>query len=393
MEHTSEKPLRIAMACDPITDYIAGVFMSTLRFSERLSKRGHHVIFLAAKSPFSVGVDEYKGMPIYRFRSVLMPKSEKRVRLALPTISEVKQILKDEQIDILHILLPTPLAFISIRAARSLGIKIVIHSHAQPENTSMHIPRWAGRTLINAGLGTFFSWLYRQADSLVYPTEFAQKIFASHNLHIPNVVISNGIDTQLFSKVPTDALFETWKLPRDTKNILFVGRLHPEKNVETLIRSIPLILIKEKKVHLYIVGPGYQKDELRRLAASLFIDSHITFFGKVTDAELIMAYNACDVFVLPSIAELEGMVVLEAMACGKPIVISDSTDSASKYFVRDNGFLFSMYNPQDLADKVLMLLSDDALRKTMGEKSLLLSKEYAIDKSVTKLEEVYYSLL
>lgn len=393
MQNTQNKVLRIAMVCDPITDYIAGVFVSTLRLSERLREKGYHIIFLAAKSPHSKDTHDYKGMPIYRFRSVLLPKTENRFRLAFPAVSEIKKILKDERIDILHVLLPTPLAFISIKAARALGIKIVIHSHSQPENTTSHIPRYAGRLFIGWILNKYFSWLYKQADFLVYPSEFAKSIFSLHNNMIPNMVISNGIDTSIFKKTSSESLFTKWNLPKNTKNILFVGRLHPEKNIETLIKSIPFILEKNNNIHVYIVGPGHQKDKLRKLTLSLGLNQYITFFGKVTEEELIMAYNASHVFVLPSVAELEGMVVLEAMACGKPVVIANSKESASRFFVNGNGYLFETYNSKDLSEKILMLLADANLREKMGQRSLEISKKYDINESVLRLERLYFSLL
>jgi glycosyltransferase involved in cell wall biosynthesis len=92
-------------------------------------------------------------------------------------------------------------------------------------------------------------------------------------------------------------------------------------------------------------------------------------------------------------AELEGMVVLEAMACGKPIIIANSKESASRFFVDENGLLFEPKNPADLSEKILTLLNDKILREKMGQKSLEMSKHYDINKSVLKLEELYYSLL
>lgn len=393
MINYQEKKLNIAMACDPITDYIAGVFTSTLRFSEQLQKRGHKIIYLAAKSPYNKDIDTYKNTPVYKFRSILIPKTENRFRFALPSVSEIETIFKKEKIDILHILLPTPLAFISIKAARRLGIKVIIHSHAQPENTTESIPVYLGKYIIKFFLSSYFSWLYKQADYLIYPTRFAQDIFKKHNDVIKNIVISNGVNTSIFKKINTDKLFIDYNLPKNTKNILFVGRLHPEKNIETLIESISVVIEKDKNIHLYIVGPGFQKDELKKLSSKLNLSKYITFFGKVTDEELLMSYNACDVFILPSIAELEGMVVLEAMSCGKPIIISDSKSSASRFFVNENGFLFDTKNYKDLAEKILKILSDDNLRENMGHKSLELSKGYDIQKSIDKMEEVYYSLI
>lgn len=389
----NKRKLNIAISCDYLTDYMSGSITSTLRISELLHKNGHNIIFFAAKSTQNKNIDNYLGMPIYRFRSVLLPKTEKGFRLALPLTLEITEILKKEKIDILHIILPTPLAIISMRAAKSLGIKVVIHSHAQPETVSLNIPYYAGGKLINSLLGEYFSWLYKKADLLIYPTEFAKDIFNEQNKTTPNIVLSNGVDLSKFRKVNTDALFTKWNLPKDTENILFVGRPQPEKEVETLIKSIPFIIKNNTNIHIYIIGQGILRKELEKLCASLEIDSFVTFFGKVTEEELIMAYNTCDVFVLPSIAELEGIVVLEAMSCGKPIIIANSPNSASKYFVKENGFLFEPKNTKDLSEKILMLLGNKDIKKRMGEKSLEIIKDYDIRKSIETLEKSYYSLL
>ena len=134
-------------------------------------------------------------------------------------------------------------------------------------------------------------------------------------------------------------------------------------------------------------------ESLRALATTLGVSDHVTFLGKVSDEDLLSAFNACALFTLPSILELEGMVVLEAMACGKPILIANAEMSASKYFVRENGLLFEPGNAQDLAIQALKILNDDALRTRMGENSLRDAQGYDIHESVRKLEEVYYSVV
>jgi glycosyltransferase involved in cell wall biosynthesis len=113
----------------------------------------------------------------------------------------------------------------------------------------------------------------------------------------------------------------------------------------------------------------------------------------VSDDDLVLAYNVADIFILPSLAELEGMVVLEAMACGKPLLIADAKDSASVHLLDGNGYLFKAQDYDDLAEKAISLLGDEALLKTMSEKSLYLSREYDIQRSVDKLLGLYYSLL
>ena len=142
-----------------------------------------------------------------------------------------------------------------------------------------------------------------------------------------------------------------------------------------------------------VVGSGHLRQKLEKLAKDLNVNNYVTFLGLVSEEDKIFAYNACDIFILPSLAELEGMVVLEAMACGKPIIISDAKMSASRFFVDGNGFLFETKNGKHLAEQAMELISSMDLRKKMGEVSLEKSKNYDIHRSADKLEEVYYSVL
>lgn len=381
------------MICDPIGDYKAGVLMSVLRFSKLLTKRGHHVIFIGARTKENLTHDLYYDMKAYRFRSIPLPKSG-GWHLAFPTVNEVKKVLQDEQIDVVHIILPMSAALVATKAARSLGIKIVAHSHSQPENLFMGVPKALGRPLLDRAWNTYLAWIYSKAESIIYPSEMARELLENltdKNKH--SVVISNGIDTDEFKPIDVGDFYERYDIPTDTVKLLFVGRLFPEKSVDTLIKAIPLIIARHPEAHIMIVGGGHLRPKLEALATDLKIQTHVTFLGLVSEEDKVLAYNACDIFVLPSFAELEGMVVLEAMACGKPIIISDSKMSASRYFVDGNGFLFETANHRDLAEQALRLITNVELRREMGEASLEKSKDYDIHRSVDKLEEVYRQAL
>lgn len=398
--------LNIALVCDAIDDYKAGSFISTLRIAEILKRRGYKIILIGARSAIHPKDNYYKGMKVYRFPSILLPKSEKKFYMGFASVRKLKKIFKEEKIDIVHTILVIPLEVASLKAAKALGIKTVVHCHTQPENVFVNIPKFLGREILNKIFAKYILWVNSHANALIYPSEFAKKLFPKTARHIKSAVISNGVDTSKFAKMNKGNLwklkninkllqkfFRKYNLPKGRKNILFVGRLHPEKNIQTILKAAPLILKKEPKAYFYIVGEGYQENYLKNLAKNLKINKNVKFFGQVSDEELIMAYNACDIFVLPSFVELEGMVVLEAMSCGKPILIANSPRSASAYFVNENGFLFELENEKDLALQALKLLKNEDLKKKMGEKSRKDSKKYDINASVSKLEKVYLSIL
>lgn len=389
----TDKKLRIAMICDPIGDYKAGVLMSVLRFSKLLTKRGHHVIFIGARTKENPDHDYHHGMKAFRFRSIPLPKSG-GWHLALPTVNEIKKVLRDEQIDVVHIILPMSAALIATKAARSLSIKIVAHSHSQPENLFMGVPKFLGRPLLDYMWNTYLAWIYSKAESIIYPSEMARDLLdnlTGKNKH--SVVISNGIDTEEFKPTNVGNFYERYGIPRDTINLLFVGRLFPEKSVDTLIKAVPHIIAKYPRSHIMIVGGGHLQSRLEALVDDIQVRKHVTFLGLISEQDKILAYNASDIFVLPSFAELEGMVVLEAMACGKPILIANSEMSASRYFVDGNGFLFETANPKNLAEQAFRIIVDNKLRREMSEASLKKSRDYDIHRSVDRLEEVYYNAL
>jgi len=388
----ARKKLNIAMVCDPIGSNKSGVVVSTMRFGKLLTERGHHVIFIGAKSKEHKDHSQHGDIKAYRFRSLPIPKSG-GWNLAFPTVKELKNVFQEEKIDVVHIILPMSGAIVAIKAAKSLNIKIVAHSHSQPENLFMDMPKWIRPTLSYLW-NKFLVWVYSKAKILIYPSEMARTLLDKlSKKNQPSIIISNGINLKEFKPLEIGDFHERFNIPNDKIKLLFVGRLFPEKSIHTLIEAVPYIIKEHENTHIMIVGGGHLRPSLEKLALDLGVDQHVTFLGLVSEEDKILAFNASDIFVLPSLAELEGMVVLEAMACGKPIVIADSIGSASKYFVNENGFLFESQNHMDLAEKLLTIIKDTPLREKMGQKSFELIKDYDIEESANKLEKLYYSLL
>jgi glycosyltransferase involved in cell wall biosynthesis len=383
--------LKIAMVCDGLADVVGGSFLSTARLGELLRGRGHQVVFISSRSHRHACDLAERGVTIHRLRGLVLPRSG-RLCLAVPFAFRLRRLLREHQIDIVHVMLPTPLGAVAGRVAKQMGLPLVMHSHTQPENIFMNGPRFPGRAALTRLFGRYLTWLYRQGDALVHPSAFSQRQFP-----VPGAsrqqVISNGVNRQRFRPLAAGAFRERFGLCATTQYLLYVGRLHPEKDVETLIRAMPTILAARPGTHLLIVGLGYKQPTLERLVAAHDVAKHVTFCGFVSDADLPMVYNACDLFVLPSLAELEGIAVLEAMACGKPILIADAKNSAAPDFVDGNGLVFRAHDPAHLAQQALQLLADATALRAMAARSRANSQAFDIDESAAALESLYYSLL
>ncbi|MFZ2049068.1 MAG: glycosyltransferase [Minisyncoccia bacterium] len=378
------QPLRIAIVCDLVPGQAGGSYISSVRFAELLTKKGHHVILVGAQDSKQKPVSEYKGIPMYQFFSIPVPGSNRFYFQSFPSKKALKKLFIKEKIEIVHTMFPSYSCFMAKRAAKELKIPVVAHIHTQPENILIFFPKFLQTNFINNIILRYLVWFVRGAKQIICPSELGKKIYNDYDPSLPIKVISNGINMSHFYKQNT---------PTTKKEILFIGRFTAEKDPRTVINAMFEILKSDPEARLNLIGTGPLEKEMQTLVKNKKAENNIRFLGKVSEKDLLKAYNNCSLFILPSKVELEGMVVLEAMACGKPIIIANSETSASKYFVQNNGFLFEPDDYKDLAEKALRILNNDSLREQMGETSFRNALEYDINKSVNKLEEVYYSVL
>jgi glycosyltransferase involved in cell wall biosynthesis len=384
--------MNIAIVGDSIGLQNAGSLISAWRFAAALVRKGHKVVLITTGKENSFNIIE--GVRVYTMAAKKVPFLNSSWRMSIICSKNlIKQIFLDEKIEVAHLVIPTILCYKSLNVSRQLGIPVVSHFHTQPENF-LDIIKIKSK-IFNKLFYRFSIWFYKKSDILICPSKFAQGKIKQYAPKMKTIVISNGVDLSEFSNKPvTPSFLRKFKIPLKSKKILFVGRLWKEKNVEVLIKAMDLIVEKDKSVVLMIVGKKERNYSLlEKMVSDYSLEKIVIFLGRVTQEELIDAYNSADIFCLPSIAELEGMVVLEAMAHGKPLIISNSEESAARYFVEKNGFLFDPYDENDLSKKILKLISDRNLMKKMGNESLRIVKDYDISSSVTKLVRVYRSLL
>lgn len=174
-------------------------------------------------------------------------------------------------------------------------------------------------------------------------------------------VIPNGVNIREFEI--SSASSEKINHP----SILFLGRLVKVKGCDVLINSLPEVKKNFPNIRYYIAGEGNQKDSLDCLASKLKVKDNIIFLGHITGSEKRNILKSVDICVFPSRYESFGIVALEAMACGKPIIASNV--GGLPYIVIDgeNGFLFKCNDSKQLSAKIIELLAHENLRIQMGE--------------------------
>jgi D-inositol-3-phosphate glycosyltransferase len=248
----------------------------------------------------------------------------------------------------------------------------------------------------------------RSADALIVATlaEQAQLQFLYGASSRKLVVIPPGVDTSRFYPIPRDEARAVIGIPSDDEMILFVGRIEPLKGVDTLIRAVAHMHetgVLEKYPHyLSIIGgdpeasPEKMNQEmvrLQRLCREMGIGDMVVFHGKRGQDALPYYYSAASMLVVPSHYESFGMVALEAMACGTPVVASQVGGLA--FLVQDGvtGFVVPDGEPDVLGDRLTRLISDPALRERMGQQAAEYARAYAWEKIADQVIRVYQKVL
>ncbi|MFG6444753.1 glycosyltransferase [Microbacterium sp. P06] len=350
----ADRPLTILVGCDTFSPDINGA----ARFAERLAAglvvRGHDVHVVAPNTEYRraeprTEVIEGQPMTLHRLPSVRWPPHD-WLRFVWPWRSKhyARQVLDSVKPDVVHIQSHIVIGRGLAREARKRGIPLVATNHVMAENLLdfTTLPAFLNRIVVK------LAWAdakrtFDMTRAVTTPTRNAAD-FLESTIDLDRVIpISCGID---------QANYVADLTPRDANRILFVGRLTTEKGIDVLLNAVAA-LDPKLDVTVDLVGGGDQRKNLETLTQQLGLDSRVTFHGHASEADLRALYTRASLFAIASIAELQSIATMEAMASGLPIVAADAV--ALPHLVHDgeNGFLFEPGNVGELAERLTDVLT------------------------------------
>ncbi len=373
---SSGRPIAILQVSKLYSPHIGGVEHVVQVLAEGLRGVSRMRVLVCNTSPTTERT-EVNGVPVTRAasfgRMYSMPLSGRFFR-------EFRR--ECQSADIVHLHVPFPLGDLAALLFRRRGT-LIIWWHSDVIRQRVFARFWAPIT----------RRVLRRADRIIVATpNHLLYTAALAEVRDKCVVIPFGIDTKRYEL--TDATRTKAVAIRKrygTPQALFVGRLVYYKGVDVLLRAMV-----EVNGHLLIVGHGAKEAQLKTLMTTLGLEQKVTFLGAVADQNLAAYFHACDVFVLPSTAPSEafGLVQLEAMACGKP-VINTRLESGVPWVSVDGetGLTVSPGEPAPLADAINTLFTDDAKRKLYGRNALARVRAYCdIDVMLQSVLCLYESL-
>jgi len=218
---------------------------------------------------------------------------------------------------------------------------------------------------------------------VICPSALGENELRRHGLRVPTTVMSNGVPER-FHRVPGERLADD-----EMFVVLTVGRLAAEKRHDLIIEAIRRSR-HERRIQLVILGDGPLREQLAVRGSGL---TNPPRFGFVPTGELPRYYSAADLLVHAAQVELEGMSVLEAMACGAPCLIARAPKSAASQFATDPRYLFESGSIEDLTRKIDGLLDHPEQLKEARTAAERMARDYRIERSLARLEQLYAGLV
>ena len=234
------------------------------------------------------------------------------------------------------------------------------------------------------------------ADRIICASQGERRVLIDHYGVAPAraVQVPCGVDTDRFRPMPRGDVRRKLGLPQDEPVVLYVGRIEPLKGIDILLRAAAET---EGRFRLLVVGgddrDAQRKAELGQLAEELGIAGRVVFQDAVPHEELPLYYNAADVCVVPSYYESFGLVALEAMACGVPVVASRAGGLLETVQDGQTGYLVPWRCPEPFAERLELLLDNEPLRRSLGRMARAAVDRYRWAQVATEVEGVYHELV
>lgn len=372
-----------------------GQAVFTVNLAEHLAKRGHQVVALIPSNELRPYRKERNGVQIEAIESVSLKIWHQDAYISPFPGKAIRKVFDAFQPEIVHIQDHYPLCRVAVLIARRYGIKCVGTNHFMPENLAAYSGWLARIKPLHNWIGwTWMMEVYKRVDVATAQSKNAAELIRKQGLRVPVFPVSCGIDLERFypdPKIDRDACRERYGLDPKQKVFLFVGRVDAEKKLEVLIRAMSHL--KRDDVQLAIAGRGEALDGLQKLVNELNLGKRVHFTGFIPNEDLHVLLNSVDIFVMPSEAELLSLATLEAMACGRPVLLADAVALPELVTQGVNGYLFRPGDAVDAAKYMEMLASQPERWPEMGQASLKRAQFHGLDNTVWQYEMLYEKLL
>ncbi len=383
--------MNICMFTNAYLPHVGGVARSVDFFAQDIRKRGHKVLVVSPTFPGHEELTE-EDNDVLRVPAIQNFKgSDFSVIIPLPFIISKK--INEFQPQIIHSHHPYLLGDAALRAAYRRKLPLVFTHHTLYEKYTHYTPMDSD---VMKRLAILLSTRYANLCSqVVAPSKSIARLIKQRGVDTPVEVIPTGVDIDFFQSGNGDKFRTLHDIPSHAPVIGHLGRLAPEKNLEYLARAVILALKQlPAKAFFLVIGAGPSDDTVRKIFSAEGLEDRLVMAGKQSGPGLSGAYKAMDVFVFSSTSETQGMVLVEAMAAGKPVIALDASGVREVVTDNHNGRLLPENTSfQGFSKAVVDFFNRPEHDRSWGKAALNTAREFSRDRCADRLVRVYESLL
>lgn len=386
-----EKNKRIAFFTNNFFPFISGVTISIQRLAEGLKQRGHQLHIFAPEYDGKITTSD----DCTRVRTLVAFGNSQEFRLSNPLQAGIKREFTKFDPDLVHVHHPFWLGSLGVWRAKRAKIPVIYTYHTRLEMYAHYVPL-PGALFRNVISHLLIRRFCNKCDGVIVPTYSTEEYLRLIGVKTRLFVQPTGVEFTRFNRphpLTRQQLRHNLGLATTDKVLISVSRLGPEKNIQFLIDAMAELLQRtDEKVKLILVGEGDDQDFLEQRAQSLGIADSVLFAGAVEPDKIPAYYQMADIFVFASKSETQGMVILEAMSAGLPVVAIRSSGIDDVIIDGQTG-----YKPLDdiglWTEKVAMLVENETKRQQFAEAAVAFAQQHDVSAFAENIDRFYSEVL
>jgi glycosyltransferase involved in cell wall biosynthesis len=309
------------------------------------------------------------------------------------TLSRLTETLRAESYDIIHVHTPFMAHHFAVKLSKHRSIPVVETYHTHFEEYLHHyipfLPKTAGRRIARS----MARWLSNGVDGFITPSHAISYSLQHYGIDSPIQVVPTGLDLGEFLPGNRQAFCQRFGIDPSRPSLVYVGRVAFEKNIGLLIEVVAHVKRRLPEVLLIIAGEGPAMCSLKRMCESKGLHNNVLFVGYLPRGQPLWdCFTAGDLFVFGSKTETQGLVLLEAMALGVPVVAYAAL-GAGEVLTADAGAIIVEGGPEVFANAVVYLLQDRDERLALAEKGRLYARRWQTLQTTERLVDFYQSII
>lgn len=379
--------MRILMITDVYFPRVNGVSTSIQIFMRELERLGHHVTLIAPDYGQTATQENIIRIPS---GGILFDPEDRLLKRR--KVLAMRHQLKQQNFDVVHIQTPFVAHYLGVALAREFGIPCIESYHTYFEEYLFHYVPFIPKPWMRALARYFTRKQCNAVNAVVVPSTAMQDVLTSYGVNALMHIIPTGMELDRFKGGDGAHFRTTYDIEPDRPVMTFIGRVAFEKNIEFLLDVTVNLRIRIPNVLLVIAGEGPALRSLQHRVHQLKLDDNVLFVGYLNrEKELLDCYRAGDIFVFASRTETQGLVLLEAMALGVPVV-STAMMGTCDILRANRGALVAEENIEQFADAAARILTNPLLHERLHREALNYVQEWSAPIMAAQLVEFYQTL-